>query len=93
MEEVLKLHPAVADAVAVGIPDERFGQAVAAAVELRPGVAASADEIIEHVRARLAVYKAPRRVHFVDSIGRSPAGKVDYGRIRAETSEWAAAPT
>jgi 3-oxocholest-4-en-26-oate---CoA ligase len=93
VEEVLKLHPAVADAVAVGIPDERFGQAVAAAVELRPDATATGHELIEHVRARLAAYKAPRRVHFVESIGRSPAGKVDYARIRAETTEWAAAAT
>jgi acyl-CoA synthetase (AMP-forming)/AMP-acid ligase II len=90
VEEVLKLHPAVADAVAVAIPDERFGQVVAAAVELRPDATATESEVIEHVRGRLAAFKAPKRVHFVDTIGRSPAGKVDYARIRAETTEWAA---
>jgi acyl-CoA synthetase (AMP-forming)/AMP-acid ligase II len=93
VEEVLKLHPAVADAVAVAIPDERFGQVVAAAVELRPGASATEPELVEHVRGRLAAYKAPKRVHFVDTIGRSPAGKVDYARIRADTTEWAATAT
>jgi fatty-acyl-CoA synthase len=89
VEEVLKTHPAVTDAVAVGIPDERFGQVVAAAVELRPGTSATEAELIEHVRAHLAAFKAPKRVHFVETIGRSPAGKVDYARHRAETTEWA----
>jgi acyl-CoA synthetase (AMP-forming)/AMP-acid ligase II len=89
VEEVLKTHPAVTDAVAVAIPDERFGQVVAAAVELRPGTSATEAELIEHVRAHLAAFKAPKRVHFVETIGRSPAGKVDYARHRAETTEWA----
>ena len=91
VEEALKRHPAVRDAVAVGIPDERFGQAVAAVVECRPGAEVSESELIEHVRAHLAAYKAPRRVRFVDTVGRSPAGKVDYARLRTETTEWAAA--
>jgi acyl-CoA synthetase (AMP-forming)/AMP-acid ligase II len=93
VEEVLKLHPAVADAVAVAIPDERFGQAVAAAVELRPRASATEAELIEHVRGRLAAFKAPKRIHFVETIGRSPAGKVDYARHRAETIEWASGPS
>ncbi|MHB8330087.1 MAG: AMP-binding enzyme, partial [Acidimicrobiales bacterium] len=49
-------------------------------------------EVIEHVRGRLAAYKAPKRVRFVASIERSPAGKVDYSRHRAEMIQWAAAP-
>jgi len=89
VEEVLKLHPGVRDAVAVGIPDERFGQVVAAAVELRPGAEAGEAELIEHVRGHLAAYKAPKRVRFVQSIGRSPAGKVDYARHRSEATAWA----
>ena len=92
VEEVLKLHPAVRDAVAVGIPDDRFGQVVAAVVEFRPGTSAGEPELIDHVRGRLAAYKAPKRVRVVDTIGRSPAGKVDYARLRTETADWAAAP-
>ncbi len=88
VEETLKLHPAVQDAVAIGVPDERFGEAVTAAVELQPGMSATQDELIEHVRSRLAAYKAPRHVRFVDSIGRSPSGKLDYGRHRGEMTQW-----
>ena len=93
VEEVLKRHPAVRDAVAVGIPDDRFGQAVAAVVELRPDASVTDTELIGHVRAQLSAFKAPKRVRFVDTIGRSPAGKVDYARHRSETTEWAAPPT
>jgi fatty-acyl-CoA synthase len=82
VEEVLKLHPAVADAVVVGVPDDRFGEIVTAVVETRPGTPAPADELIEWVKGRLAAYKAPRRVVVIDSIGRSPAGKVDLRRLR-----------
>jgi acyl-CoA synthetase (AMP-forming)/AMP-acid ligase II len=83
VEEALKRHPVVADAVVVGTPDDRFGEAVSALIELRPG-AARPDEgaLITWVREQLAAYKAPRRVLFVDTIGRSPSGKVDYRRLR-----------
>jgi acyl-CoA synthetase (AMP-forming)/AMP-acid ligase II len=90
VEEVLKRHPAVRDAVAVGIPDTRFGEAVTAAVELWPGKHAGEQELIDAVRGHLAAYKAPRRIRFVDTIGRSPAGKVDYGRHRSDMAAWAA---
>jgi fatty-acyl-CoA synthase len=83
VEEALKLHPAIADAVAVGLPDERFGEIVCAVVELKPGAGPiQPDEVIEFVRAKLARYKAPRAVITVPSIGRSPAGKVDYRGLR-----------
>jgi acyl-CoA synthetase (AMP-forming)/AMP-acid ligase II len=84
VEEVLKLHPAVADAVVVGVPHERFGESVAGVVELRGE--ASPDDLIGWVRARLAAYKAPRHILVVDSIGRSPSGKVDYRRLKAEAA-------
>jgi acyl-CoA synthetase (AMP-forming)/AMP-acid ligase II len=89
VEEVLKRHPAVRDAVAVGLPDTRFGEVVAGVVELRPGSEASEDEVITHVKAHLAHYKAPKRVRFVETIGRAPTGKVDYARHRSETTAWA----
>ena len=90
VEEVLKLHPQVRDAVAVAIPDTRFGEVVAAVVEPAAAQQPSEDELVAHVRGRLAAYKAPRRVRFVASIGRSPSGKVDYARHQAETVAWAA---
>jgi fatty-acyl-CoA synthase len=91
VEEVLKRHGAVRDAVVVGIDDDRFVEVVAGVVELEPGATADEDEIIAHVKAHLAHYKAPKRVRFVESIGRAPTGKVDYARHRSETAEWATA--
>ncbi len=78
VEEVLKLHPAITDAVAVGIPDERFGQAVTAVVESEGSVDES--DVIAHVKAHLAAYKAPKRVFPVTNLDRAANGKVDYKR-------------
>jgi acyl-CoA synthetase (AMP-forming)/AMP-acid ligase II len=83
VEESLKTHPAVADAVVVGIPDERFGEAITAAVELVRGSSATEDELVAQVKASHASYKAPRHVVFVDSVGRTPAGKADYKAVKA----------
>src|SRR5439155_12614024 len=84
VEEALKEHTAVRDAVVVGVPDERFGEVIVAWVE--PAGDGEVDEgaVIAHVKERLASYKAPRRVLTTDTIGRSPAGKVDYARLRKE---------
>ena len=61
-------------------------------MELRPGAEAGEADLIDHVRGHLAAFKAPKRVRFVPSIGRSPAGKVDYARHRSEATAWASAP-
>lgn len=91
VEEVVKTVAGVLDAVVVGIPNERFGEEIIAVVELTSGTAeesVTADAVIDHVKAQLAGYKAPRRIRFVPTIGRSPSGKVDYARNRAETAAW-----
>jgi fatty-acyl-CoA synthase len=75
VEEVLKTHPAVHDAVVVGVPDDRFGEAIAV-VEL--GEPVTDEELKAHVKASLAGYKAPRHIVRVPSVGRSPSGKSDY---------------
>lgn len=82
VEEALKTHAAVADALVFGRPDERFGQTIAAVVGLEEGVVASVDELIAHVRSRLAPYKAPRRIVFVEKAPRAPNGKPDYETAR-----------
>ena len=92
VEEVLKTHPAVADAACVGVPDERFGEAICAIVQLRPQAAASSQELIAHVKGRLASFKAPRYVVFVGSVGRTPSGKLDYRALKALGTEQAEAP-
>jgi fatty-acyl-CoA synthase len=90
VEEMLKRHPSVFDSVVLGVPDDRFGETVLAVIELREGASASDHELIEHIRAQLAAFKAPKRVRFVDGIGRTPSGKVDYVRHRCEAIEWLA---
>jgi fatty-acyl-CoA synthase len=82
VEEVVKRLPEVLDAVCVGVPDERFGERVCVLVQLAPGASTKVQAISEAVRAELAGYKVPRAVHFIDTIGRSPAGKVDYPGLR-----------
>lgn len=79
VEEVLKAHPGVYDAVVAGAPDERWGERVAAVVQPRPGIAPPTRGALQaHCRARLAGYKVPRLVVFADCIRRSPSGKADY---------------
>jgi acyl-CoA synthetase (AMP-forming)/AMP-acid ligase II len=82
VEEVLGRHPAVEQACVIGVPDEEWGEAVRAVVQLRDGREASSDELSDHCRDSLAGFKVPRSVVFVDEIPRSPAGKVMRSRIR-----------
>jgi len=86
VEEALKLHPTVVDAVAVGLPDETFGEVITGIVQLAPDAVLDEQELIAHVKGSLASYKAPKRLLAIDSIGRAPNGKVDYRRLK----EWAA---
>ncbi|MBS1837854.1 MAG: AMP-binding protein [Actinobacteria bacterium] len=83
VEEALKTHDAVADAVVVGVPDEKFGEAITAVVEPAPGASLDEAALIAHVKEHLAHYKAPKRVLGIDTIGRAPNGKVDYKRMTA----------
>ena len=83
VEIALKSCEAVNDAVVVGLPDAKFGQTIVALVEQVPDGGATADELIGHVRGRIAAYKAPRRIVFVAAIPRLPNGKADLTSIRA----------
>jgi fatty-acyl-CoA synthase len=78
VEEAVKLHPAVADCLVVGVPDERFGEAVVAVAELHTGATATADDVAGALES-LARYKRPRSIVFVDRVERGPNGKADYG--------------
>ncbi|MSO59169.1 MAG: acyl-CoA synthetase [Ilumatobacteraceae bacterium] len=84
VEEALKRHPSVADAAVVGVPDERFGEAITALVEARTGFGVDEGVLISHVRQTLAAYKSPKRILEVDTIGRAPNGKLDYKRLKSE---------
>lgn len=78
VEAVLKSHPDVFDAVVVGVPDERWGEAVTAVVAPREGRSPTLDDLREHAGAALARYKVPRHLVVVDHVERSPSGKPDY---------------
>ena len=79
VESVLKAHPEVYDCLVVGVPDERWGQAVCAVVQARHADAPpSLDDLAEHCRTQLARYKVPRHLVLADEIQRSPSGKPDY---------------
>ena len=82
VEEALKTHPIVRDAVVVGLPDARFGERICAVVETDGSSQPTLAELSEHVRQTLAGYKAPRDLVLVDSIGRAPNGKVDYKAVK-----------
>jgi fatty-acyl-CoA synthase len=82
VEEALKTHPNVRDAVVVGVPDPRFGERICAVVEPDGTAELELADLSAHVRGRLAAYKAPRELVVVESIGRAPNGKVDYKASR-----------
>jgi len=82
VEEALKTHVQVRDAVVVGVPDARFGERICAVVEPDGEAQPTLAELAEHVRTSLAGYKAPRELVVVESIGRAPNGKVDYKAVK-----------
>jgi acyl-CoA synthetase (AMP-forming)/AMP-acid ligase II len=85
VEEAIKTHAAVRDVIVVGVPDERFGEAICAVVEIN-GASPDPAALIAHVKERLAGFKAPRHVLIVASVGRAPNGKADYPRVRREAA-------
>ncbi|MCC6339434.1 MAG: acyl-CoA synthetase, partial [Acidimicrobiia bacterium] len=99
VELALRSHPGVFDCLVVGIPDDRFGEKVVALVQPREtggvrgaggahGDPEPGEEALRRwCRERLAGYKVPRRMLYVDSLGRSAAGKADYNRLRALAAE------
>jgi acyl-CoA synthetase (AMP-forming)/AMP-acid ligase II len=78
IENALKAHPGVLDTIVVGVPDERWGERVAAVVQVVDGADVTLESIQTHCRALLAGYKVPRQLTLVDQVVRSPAGKSDY---------------
>jgi long-chain acyl-CoA synthetase len=79
VEDALTLHPAVLDVAVIGVPDAEMGEVVKAVVQPVPGAAPGPEleaELLEYVRARIAHYKAPRSVDFVDELPRTPTGKL-----------------
>jgi len=92
VESALKSHPAVFDAVVVGVPDDRWGERVTAVVQPRPDAHPELDDLAAHARVHLASYKVPRALVLVDDIERSPSGKPDYRWARAAAIAAASTP-
>jgi acyl-CoA synthetase (AMP-forming)/AMP-acid ligase II len=91
VENALKAHPDVLDAVVVGVPDDRWGERVTAVVQPRAGVAITLESVQTHCRALVAGYKVPRQLTLVEQMVRSPAGKSDYRWARQQAADDAAA--
>ncbi len=86
IEETLFTHPAVYEAAVIALPDERWVEAIAAVVVLRPGARAEEAELLAHARASLAPFKVPKRIIFTDALPRNTAGKLLKRQLRATYS-------
>ncbi|MCW4602887.1 long-chain fatty acid--CoA ligase [Janibacter indicus] len=82
IEQTIYQHPAVAEAAVIGVPSDRWGEAVTAVVALRPGAELTEDELIAWMRERQAGFKVPKAVHFVDALPRTATGKVLKRELR-----------
>jgi fatty-acyl-CoA synthase len=87
VEEFLYTHPDVVDVQVVGVPDLRYGEQLLAAVRLRPGATTSEDDIREFCRGRIAHYKVPHYVRFVDEFPMTVTGKVQKYKLREQAIE------
>jgi acyl-CoA synthetase (AMP-forming)/AMP-acid ligase II len=83
VEEALRAHPDVADVAVIAVPDEVWGESVKACVQMRPGRSASEVELIDYARSKIASYKKPRSIDFVQSLPRLFNGKIDKKALRA----------
>lgn len=87
IEDVVGEHPAVAQVAVIGVPHEKWGEAVTACVLLKPGATVDPDELIAAVAARKGKYQAPKSVEFVDAIPQTPVGKPDKKALKARFAE------
>ena len=87
VEEAVKLHDAVVDCLVVGIPDERFGERVAAVASLSPGASVSEEDLRTFTRSRLSAFKVPRQIRLVAEVQRAANGKADYKWARQQLLE------
>ena len=82
VEDCLYQHPDVAEAAVIGMPDERWGETVLAIVVLKPAAGSAEQDLLDFTQGRLARYKQPRGVVFVETLPRNPAGKVLKYQLR-----------
>ncbi|MDY6832566.1 MAG: AMP-binding protein [Thermodesulfobacteriota bacterium] len=82
VEDIILTHPRVRDAAVTGVPDDRWGEAVTALVEIEPGAGLGPEEIIAYCREKMAGYKKPRNVLILDRVPRSATGKLERGELK-----------
>jgi acyl-CoA synthetase (AMP-forming)/AMP-acid ligase II len=82
LESVFYTHPAVASVAVVGIPDKRWGEVILAAIVLKAGQRASEEELINHCNGRVARFKVPKRIQFMDQLPMSAFGKILRREVR-----------
>jgi fatty-acyl-CoA synthase len=82
IEEFLYTHPKISDVQVYGVPDRKYGEQVMAAVKVKPGIEMTEDEVREFCRGRIANYKVPKYVKFVDSFPMTASGKIQKFKLR-----------
>jgi long-chain acyl-CoA synthetase len=82
VESAVYGHPAVAEVAVIGVPDDKWGEAVKAVVALKPGMSADPDDIIAFARIRIAAFKAPKSIDFIDALPRNASGKILRRELR-----------
>jgi len=82
VESAICDHPGVAEAAVIGVPDDKWGEAVKAIVVMKPGETATASDIINFARERIAGFKTPKSVEFVEALPRNPSGKILRRHLR-----------
>jgi acyl-CoA synthetase (AMP-forming)/AMP-acid ligase II len=83
VEQIIWAHPAVQDCAVIGVPDDKWGEAIKAVVELKHGCSVPEDQMIAYLKNTLGSVRSPKTVEFWDDLPRTPVGKVDKKRIRA----------
>ena len=89
IEEFLHTHPAIFDAQVIGVPHERYGEIVCAWIVLKPGAELDEDGLKEFCRDKIARFKIPELVRFVDAFPLTVTGKISKGPLREEFGSWA----
>ena len=82
VEDLLRRHPKIADVYVYGVPDEKYGEEVAAAIRLNPAASATPDDIREYCLDKIARFKIPRHIRFVESFPMTASGKVQKFKLR-----------